>query len=164
VADGDEPVVYTNCLVTLEIPGVTDNGMDKLLFNSFTPPSWSTEAPKHKFFNGKLVETVHGGTVNDSWSPAQLGRGVDKNYVIYKWIEQVRQKPIEQCKKDVTITVKTQDDEGVHVWSGTGVVPVSYGHGPHSSQANETLIETCSLEGETWHMKDGSGSDIAPLS
>jgi len=164
VANGDQPVVYTNCLVTLDIPGVTDNGMEKLLFNSFTPPSWSTEAPKHKFFNGKLVETVHGGTINESWSPMQLGRGVDKNYVLYKWVEQVRQKPVEEAKKTVTVTVKTQDDDGVHVWTGEGAVIVQYGQTAHSSATNETLLENVSIDAERWSMKDGGGSDIAPLS
>jgi phage tail-like protein len=165
MANGDQPVVYTNCLVTLQIDGVAEaDGMNKLLFNSFTPPSWSTEAPKHKFFNGKLVETVHGGTINESWSPMQLGRGVDTAYTLYKWVEQVRQKPLEEAKKTVTVTVKTQDDQGVHVWIGEGAVITQYGHSAHNAATNETIIESVSIDAEKWRMADSGGSDIAPLS
>ena len=72
----DDPQVYTNCYIAVEIKDLDGVGgssdMPKLLFNSFTPPAWSTEAPKHKFYgdSGK-TETLHGGARNENWSPAR---------------------------------------------------------------------------------------------
>src|SRR5689334_12765588 len=107
----DDPQVYTNCYIAVEIKDLDGVGgssdMPKLLFNSFTPPAWSTEAPKHKFYgdSGK-TETLHGGARNENWSPAQLGRGVDTTHTLFNWVQEIRQKGPTEAKKDVQITIQ----------------------------------------------------------
>lgn len=158
--------VYTNCYVAVEISGLNgvggDTDMPKLLFNSFTPPTWSTETPKHKFYGGSgKTETLHGGARNENWSPAQLGRGVDTSYALFNWVQEIRQKGPTAAKKDVKITVQEPAGAGaICVWSGTGAVITQYGQSASNAGANEILTENVTIDAETWDMLDGSGKPI----
>ncbi len=166
MANGD-PQVYTNCYVAVEISGLDGVGgssdMPKLLFNSFTPPSWSTESPKHKFYgdSGK-TEVLQGGARNENWSPAQLGRGVDTSHVLFNWVQEIRQKGPTGAKKDIKITVQAPAGEDpICVWSGTGAVITQFSHGASNASSNEILTESVTVDAETWDMLDGSGQPIA---
>jgi phage tail-like protein len=164
--NGDGPQVYTNCYVSVKIDGldgVDGSNMSTLLFNSFTPPSWSTETPKHKFYgdSGK-TEVLHGGARNENWSAAQLGRGVDTGHVLFNWVQEIRQKGPTAAKKDVTITVQAPaGEQPICVWSGKGAVITQFGHGASSASSNEILTENVSIDAETWDMLDGGGQPIA---
>jgi phage tail-like protein len=145
------------------LDGVSGGGdMAKLLFNSFTPPTWSTEAPKHKFYGdaGK-TEILHGGARNENWSPAQLGRGVDTTHVLFNWVQEIRQKGPTQAKKDIKITVQAPAGEDpICIWSGTGAVITQYGQGASNASSNEILTENVTIDAENWDMLDGSGQPI----
>ncbi|HEY1517921.1 MAG TPA: phage tail protein [Solirubrobacteraceae bacterium] len=164
--NGDGPQVYTNCYVSVEITGLAnvDQGasMAKLLFNSFTPPAWSTETPKHKFYGDQgKTEILHGGARNENWSPVQLGRGVDTQYVLYNWVQEIRQKGPTAAKKDVKITVQAPaGDQPICVWSGTGAVITQYGQSASNAAGNEILTENITIDAETWDMLDGGGQPI----
>ena len=162
----DDPQVYTNCYIAVEIKdlqGVSGSSdMPKLLFNSFTPPAWSTDTPKHKFYGdaGK-TEILHGGARNENWSPAQLGRGVDTNHVLFNWVQEIRQKGPTEAKKDVQITIQQPGgQDAIEVWSATGAVITQYSQGASNASSNEILTENITLDAEKWDLLDGSGSPI----
>lgn len=162
----DDPQVYTNCYIAVEIKDLDgvggDTDMPKLLFNSFTPPAWSTDTPKHKFYGGGgKTETLHGGARNENWSPAQLGRGVDTGHVLFNWVQEIRQKGPTDAKKDMTITIQEPGGQSsICVWSATGAVITQYSHGASNASSNEVLTESITVDAETWDMLDGSGSPI----
>ena len=168
MANGNgDPQVYTNCYIAVQIQDLQGVGgaddMPSLLFNSFTPPTWSTETPKHKFY-GKagMTEILHGGARNENWSPAQLGRGVDTGHVLFNWVQEIRQKGPTSAKKDITITVQAPSGEDpICVWSGTGAVITQFSHGASNASSNEILTESVTIDAEAWDMKDGTGGDIA---
>lgn len=160
------PPVYTNCYVSVEIKGLAgvtgDSDMPKLLFTSFTPPSWSTEVPKHKAYGGQSnILVVHGGTRNENWSPAQLGRGVDVNHTLFQWVQLIRQKGPNQGKLEISVTV--QADPGtpaICVWHGTGAVISGFSHGASNAASNEILTESVTIDCETWDMMQGTGQPV----
>jgi phage tail-like protein len=166
----DDPQVYTNCYVMVKITGGDSSSdidgsssMSTLLFNSFTPPTWSTETPKHKFYGDQgKTEILHGGARNENWSPAQLGRGVDTNYTLFKWVQSIRQKGPTGAKKDLEITVQAPaGDKPVCVWAATGAVITQYGQSASNAASNEIMTENVTIDAETWDLKDGGGGLIA---
>jgi phage tail-like protein len=157
----DDPQVYTNCYIEVDL-GDGGGQMSTLLFNTFTPPAWSTETPKHKFYGDQgKTEILHGGARNENWTAAQLGRGVDTNYVLFNWVQQIRQQGAANAKKDIKITVQEPGGTGICVWSGTGAVITQYSHGASNAATNEILTESVSIDAEQWDMLDGNGSPIA---
>jgi phage tail-like protein len=162
----DDPQVYTNCYIAIEITGLSgvsgSGDMPKLLCNSFTPPAWSTDTPKHKFYGdaGK-TEVLHGGARNENWSPAQLGRAVDTEHVIFNWVQEIRQKGPTAAKKDVKITVQPPGAaQNIEVWSATGAVITQYSQGASNASSNEILTESVTLDAEKWDLLDGQGQPI----
>jgi phage tail-like protein len=149
------------------LTGVTgDSDMPKLLFNSFTPPSWSTETPKHKFYGGNSnIEIVHGGARNENWSPAQLGRGVDVNHTLFQWVQQIREKGPNGAKTDVSITVQAEaGTPPICVWHGTGAVITGFSHGASNASSNEVLTESVTIDAEHWDLMTGGGQAVAAAS
>jgi phage tail-like protein len=159
-----DPQVFTACYVQVEVDGLTGvdgTSMNSLLFNSFTPPAWSTETPKHKFYGDQgKTEVLHGGARNENWSPAQLGRGVDTEYCLFNWVQEIRQKGPTEAKKDVKITVQEPGGTGIVVWSGTGAVITHYSQSASNASSNEILTEQVTIDAEKWDMLDGGGSPI----
>jgi phage tail-like protein len=158
----DTPAVYTNCYVECVIPAVAESGqMAQLLFNSFTPPHWSTETPKHKFYGDQgKIEILHGGARNELWSPAQLGRGVDTDHILFNWVQEIRQKGPTNAKKDIQIKVQAPDGTSLLVWSATGAVITQFSHAASNAATNEILTESVTIDAEAWDMLDGSGNPI----
>jgi len=158
------PEIYTNCHITVTIPGIS-GGMNKLLFNSFTPPSWSTDAPKHKFYGeNATTEVLHGGAQVENWGPAQLGRGVDKEHLLFQWVQEIRKKGPNAAKKDIEIKIEDMDESGsatgIAVWNGKGVIITNFSPGASNAATNEIMTESVTLEAEKWEMMDGEGSPI----
>jgi phage tail-like protein len=159
-----DPQVYTACYISVSIDGLTGvdgSTMNTLLFSNFQPPSWSTQVPKHKFYGDQgKTETLHGGARNEDWTPCTLGRGVDTNHTMFNWVQEIRQKGPTEAKKDIKITVQEPGGTGIVVWSGTGAIVTSYGHGPSMASANDILAESIVIDAEKWDMLDGSGQPI----
>jgi phage tail-like protein len=161
----EEPIVYTNCYISVEINEVTEGEMGKLLFTDFTPPTWSTETHKHKFYgNQATTQVLHGGARVENWGPAHLGRGVDPEHILYKWVQEIRKKGPAGAKKDVTIKVEAPDESGeptgICTWVGTGAVITEFSQAASNASTNEIMTEEVAIEAEMWDMKDGEGSDI----
>lgn len=162
----DDPQIYTNCYIALEITGQTGVGgssdMPKLLCNSFTPPAWSTDTPKHKFYgdSGK-TEILQGGARNENWSPAQVGRAVDTTHALFNWVQEIRQKGPTGAKKDVKITIQEPGGQtNIEVWSGTGAVITQYSQAASNASSNEIMTENITIDAEKWDLLDGSGQPI----
>jgi phage tail-like protein len=161
VANGPTQV-YTNCYIECDIPSVAGQGqMAQLLFNSFIPPEWSTQTPKHKFFGDQgKIEVLAGGARNEDWSPAQLGRGVDTGYVLYNWVQEIRQNGPTNAKKDIQIKVQAPDGSSICVWSGKGAVITHFKHSQFLASSNEIVTESVTIDAEMWDMLDGGGNPI----
>ena len=154
--------VYTNCYVELDIPDVAQSGqMAQLLFNRFKAPHWSTETPKHKFYGDQgKIEILHGGARNESWTPAELGRGVDTGHVLFNWVQEIRQKGPANAQKDIQIKVLAADATPLHIWSATGAVITAFSTADSNAATNEILTESVTIDAEKWDMLDGGGSAI----
>ncbi len=159
------PEVFTNCYITLEISEITQGEMGQMLFSSFTPPSWSTEASKHKYYGGKgTTEVLHGGARVENWGPAELGRGVETQHLLYKWVEQIKEKGPAAAKKDVKITVEAPGAEGsptpICQWNGIGAIITNFSHAASNASSNEIMTESVTLDAEKWELLDGTGGKI----
>jgi phage tail-like protein len=158
----DSPTVYTNCHYEFLIPDVADSGqMAQLLFMEFKPAEWKTETPKHKFYGDQgKIEILQGGARNETWSQAELGRGVDSEHILFNWINQIRQQGPTGAKKDIQIKVLAPDGSGVCIWSATGAVIVGYSQSASNAATNEILTERVMIDAESWDLLDGSGNPI----
>jgi phage tail-like protein len=161
----EDPIVYTNCYISVEIKEVTEGEMGKLLFNSFTPPTWSTDAQKHKFYgNQATTQVLHGGARVETWGPAHLGRGVDTEHLLYKWVQEIRKKGPSSAKKEITIKVEAPDESGnptgICTWAATGAIITQFSQAASNASSNEIMTEDVTIEAETWDMKDGEGNPI----
>ena len=156
------PTVYTNCYIEVDIPNVAGQGqMAQLLFMEYVPPEWKTETPKHKFYGDQgKIEVLHGGARNETWSPAQLGRGVDTDYVLFNWVQEIRQSGPTNAKKDIQIKVQAPDGSSICVWSATGAVIIGYSQMASHAATNEILTERVTIDAEAWDMLDGGGNPI----
>ena len=85
------PEVYTVAHVNVTIDGVTDAGMNQLLFNRATPPSVSVEAPKHDFHGDKgQTESIIASVQNVKYGTVELSQGLDKGMCMAKWLALIK--------------------------------------------------------------------------
>jgi phage tail-like protein len=133
-----EPIKYWK----LTAPGIDNIGM----FNSCGLPSMSISATKFPVWDGQGKPLPLPTGVQPSFGDVQLGRGVDKQGELWKWISLIAQKG---CTKDTVkeITLTACDAEGgsVQEWKLTDAYPTSYQCAGMAAAGTDALTENISI-------------------
>jgi phage tail-like protein len=160
----DTPEVFTVTHVAVEItPDVTQEGMNKLLFNRCTPPSWSCEAPKHDFHGEKgAIESIISSVQNAKHGTVELTQGWDEGMALAKWKALImdESKTIDEKKKDIKISFLNSKGDALFVWHAEKALLTSYNHAGSDASSNGILTVTATIDADKWEHCDAQGQPI----
>jgi hypothetical protein len=161
---GTPPEVYTVAHVAVSIDGLTDGGMNNLLFNSASPPDWSIEAPKHVFHGDQgSIESIISAVQNPRYGTMTLTQGWDEGMVLAKWKAQIEDQStaIADKKKHVKVDFLKPDGSILFSWDAQAALLTGYTHSPSDAASNAILMVTATIDADLWTHLDSGGSPIA---
>jgi phage tail-like protein len=160
---GTAPEVYTVSHVAVSIDGLTDGGMNNLLFSSASPPSWTIDASKHVYHgdNGS-TESIISAIQNPKYSPMQLTQGWDEGMVLAKWKALIEDPStaIADKKKHVKVDFLKSDGSILFSWDAQAAILTAYNHSASDAASNAVLTVTATIDADIWTHLDSSGSPI----
>jgi T4-like virus tail tube protein gp19 len=144
---GEAKQVHGNIHVKLQgVPGAESG----LLFNTFSPPDLSLDAPEFRTWDaqGAPIPSLGAGRQAKVGS-ITLSRGLDDNQDLMTWFNEVKEKgATADTKKDLTAEILTADGTTLKTWNITGAVITSYRQGDFDANGTGILVETVTIECE----------------
>jgi phage tail-like protein len=157
------PEVYTVAHVNVTIDGITDAGMNQLLFNRATPPSVTVEAPKHDFHGDQgNVQSIIASVQTVKYGTVELSQGLDKGMCMAKWLAQIQDpaKKIDEKKKHVKIDWLDQNGQTLFSWDAEKALLTGYSSAGSDPSSNAVLTVTATIDADEWKHLDSGGSPI----
>jgi hypothetical protein len=160
---GTPPDIYTVSHVAVSIDGLTDGGMNNLLFSSASPPAWSIEAPKHVFHGDQgSIESIISAVQNPRYGTMTLTQGWDEGMVLAKWKAMIEDQAtaIADKKKHVKVDFLKPDGSILFSWDAQAALLTSYSHSASDAASNAILTVTATIDADVWAQLDSGGSPI----
>jgi hypothetical protein len=161
---GTPPEVYTVSHVAVSIDGITDGGMNNLLFSSASAPSWSIEATKHVYHGDQgSIESIISAVQNPKYTTMHLTQGLDNGNVLAKWKAQIEDQStaIADKKKHVKVDFLKPDGSILFSWDAQAALLTAYESSPSDAGSHAPLTVKVSIDADVWTHLDSSGSPIS---